>query len=229
MSIRAGPNYCWHMDGYDKLKPYGFPIHGCIDGFSRKMLRLRLSKSNNCPSVIANWYLEAVKELGGSPAKVRTDCGTENGIAAAAQCYFMNNERAHIYGTSPHNQRIEGWWAYLRRSRTSWWINFFMDLMEQDVFTPGNQLQMEGLWFCFSSVIQQDLNMVVDHWNTHYIRRSRHETVSGRPDELFFLPELHSWRYVLNQVTEQECQFLRENYLTSDESRNEFLKLMNNS
>jgi hypothetical protein len=217
------------MDGYDKLKPYGFPIHGCIDGFSRKMLRLRLSKSNNCPSVIANWYLEAVKELGGSPAKVRTDCGTENGIAAAAQCYFMNNERAHIYGTSPHNQRIEGWWAYLRRSRTSWWINFFMDLMEQDVFTPGNQLQMEGLWFCFSSVIQQDLNMVVDHWNTHYIRRSRHETVSGRPDELFFLPELHSWRYVLNQVTEQECQFLRENYLTSDESRNEFLKLMNNS
>ncbi len=24
-----GPNYCWHTDGYDKLKPYGFPIHGC--------------------------------------------------------------------------------------------------------------------------------------------------------------------------------------------------------
>ena len=22
----------WHIDGYDKLKPYGFPIHGCIDG-----------------------------------------------------------------------------------------------------------------------------------------------------------------------------------------------------
>ena len=27
-----GPNYVWHCDGYDKLKPYGFPIHGCIDG-----------------------------------------------------------------------------------------------------------------------------------------------------------------------------------------------------
>lgn len=34
-----GPNFCWHIDGYDKLKPYGFPIHGCIDGFSRKLKR----------------------------------------------------------------------------------------------------------------------------------------------------------------------------------------------
>ena len=24
----AGPNSSWHADGYDKLKPYGFPIHG---------------------------------------------------------------------------------------------------------------------------------------------------------------------------------------------------------
>ncbi len=27
-----GPNYAIHIDGYDKLKPYGFAIHGAIDG-----------------------------------------------------------------------------------------------------------------------------------------------------------------------------------------------------
>ena len=27
-----GPNFCWHLDGYDKLSPFGFHIHGCIDG-----------------------------------------------------------------------------------------------------------------------------------------------------------------------------------------------------
>jgi len=27
-----GPNYVWHVDGCDKLCPYGFEIHGCIDG-----------------------------------------------------------------------------------------------------------------------------------------------------------------------------------------------------
>ena len=31
-----GPNALWHADGYDKLKPYGLPIHGCIDGFRER-------------------------------------------------------------------------------------------------------------------------------------------------------------------------------------------------
>ena len=26
-----GPNFVWHIDGHDKLKPYGFSIHGDID------------------------------------------------------------------------------------------------------------------------------------------------------------------------------------------------------
>lgn len=26
-----GTNFCWHIDGYDKIKPgYGFCIHGCM-------------------------------------------------------------------------------------------------------------------------------------------------------------------------------------------------------
>jgi hypothetical protein len=40
-----GPNAVWHADGYDKLKPYGFAIHGCIDGWSRKVLWLLWKKS----------------------------------------------------------------------------------------------------------------------------------------------------------------------------------------
>lgn len=33
-----GPNHCWHIDGYNKLKPFGFPIHGCVDSWSRKIM-----------------------------------------------------------------------------------------------------------------------------------------------------------------------------------------------
>lgn len=22
----------WHVDGFDKLKPYAFAVHGCVDG-----------------------------------------------------------------------------------------------------------------------------------------------------------------------------------------------------
>ena len=32
ITIDQGPNFVWHLDGYDKLKPYGFSIHGYIDG-----------------------------------------------------------------------------------------------------------------------------------------------------------------------------------------------------
>ena len=31
----AGPMYTLHNDGNYKLKRFGFPIHGCADGFSK--------------------------------------------------------------------------------------------------------------------------------------------------------------------------------------------------
>ena len=43
----TGLNYCWHIDGYDKIEPDGFAIHGCIDGYSRKVIWLRLDRTNN--------------------------------------------------------------------------------------------------------------------------------------------------------------------------------------
>jgi hypothetical protein len=36
--INKGPNFAIHIDGYDKLKPFGVAIHGAIDGFSRYVL-----------------------------------------------------------------------------------------------------------------------------------------------------------------------------------------------
>ena len=41
--VSEGTNSCWHADGYDKLKPYGFLIHGCIDGYSRQILWLKVT------------------------------------------------------------------------------------------------------------------------------------------------------------------------------------------
>ena len=177
--VNQEPNFCWHIHGYSKLKPFGFPIHGCIHGYSRKMLWLKVTRSNNNPHVMLKMYLDTVGKLEGCPKNVRTDYGTENGLVAAAQCYFMQNEGAHIYGTSLHNQRIEGCWSSFRRSRASWWINFFKDLIDQGFLTTGNDLEMVCLWFCFSKIIQQDLDDVRHNWNTHYIGRSRHDTVSG--------------------------------------------------
>ena len=31
----SDPNQTWHVDRYNKLKPFGFAIHGAIDGYSQ--------------------------------------------------------------------------------------------------------------------------------------------------------------------------------------------------
>ena len=68
-----GPNYDWHIDGHDKRKPFGFAIHGAVDGYIRKVLWLKVLRSNNLPSVIGGIYLDCVKELEGHPTQLITD------------------------------------------------------------------------------------------------------------------------------------------------------------
>ena len=52
-------------------------------------------------------------------------------------------------------------------------------------------LMTECLWTSFAKVLQIGLDEVKNNWNTHYIRKSRFETVSGRPDSLYTIPEFH--------------------------------------
>ena len=97
--VSPGPNHCWHVDGYDKIKPFGFAIHGGIDGYSRRIMWLILDRTNNDPSVTANFFVNCVEEVGGCPTLLRTDCGTENGVMAGIQCLFRadgNDEFAGV-------------------------------------------------------------------------------------------------------------------------------------
>ena len=128
-----GPNHVWHVDGYDKLKPYGFGISGCIDGYSRKVLWLKCGPSNNDPGVIAQNYLNYLSECGIIPMRLRTDCGTENGTMAAVHCTLRSSHTddyagaaSHLYGSSTANQRIESWWSYFRKQRCHYYIHFFL-------------------------------------------------------------------------------------------------------
>ncbi|XP_053389619.1 uncharacterized protein LOC128552596 [Mercenaria mercenaria] len=60
-----GPNFLVHMDGYDKIKRYGLAIHGAIDGYSRRVLWLKVNRTNNDPKVVASYFLEFVTEAKG--------------------------------------------------------------------------------------------------------------------------------------------------------------------
>eukprot|EP00794_Sanderia_malayensis_P013398 gene13397-14772_t len=96
---------------------------------------------------------------------------------------------AHRYGSSHSNQRIEAWWAFLHRSWSSWWMDLFKDVVDSGSIDLSNKLHCKCLWFCFSKIIQNELDSVRESWNSHYIRSSRYHTLSGIPDQLYFLPE----------------------------------------
>ena len=114
-----GPNYVWHVDSYDKLKPYGFCFNGAIiDGYSRRILWLEVSNSNNSSGVIAKYYLDALANLGVSPVLLRCDRRTENAKLSVLQPFLRYNDadsfsgmNSFMYGNSVSNQRIESWWG----------------------------------------------------------------------------------------------------------------------
>eukprot|EP00111_Clytia_hemisphaerica_P012956 TCONS_00038062-protein len=220
-----GPNWVWHIDGYDKLKPYGFPIHGCIDGFSRNILWLEIASSNKDPSVVCNFYLNQIHRISGVPRKVVGDRGTENIYIAASQRFFRRNDNDNAsgansfkYGRSVSNQRIESWWSMLRRSCTNWWINFFKDLIERGSFDTSNLIECECIKFCFYPLLKQDLRATMSTWNNHRIRPSanadRRIRPAGRPNVLYTTPSIsdrniQDHKYALNQV---DFETVKENY-----------------
>lgn len=71
-------------------------------------MRLKTTRSNNQPEVVANIYLDTVPQVAGSLVKLRTKYATENSIMAAMQCTLKEDIKAHKYGTSPANKHIEG-------------------------------------------------------------------------------------------------------------------------
>ena len=194
--VPPGPNFCWQMDGYDKLKPYDFSIHGCVDGFSRRSLWLEVQRSNKNPRCVASYFVKHVKAAHGCPVRVYTDPGTENGLVAGIQCYLRAEgldkyagSKSHKYVSSTKNQRIECQWSHYRKQRSSWWIDFFHDLHASDILDLTSDLHKEAIWFCFADLLQTDLDKVKEYWNSHRIRKSKHATVSGAPNMMFFLPE----------------------------------------
>ena len=62
-----GPNFLWHIDAYNKLKPFGFCIHVAIDGYSCRIMWLEVDRSNNNPCTTAKYVLKTVYCIGGTP------------------------------------------------------------------------------------------------------------------------------------------------------------------
>lgn len=117
---------------------------------------LEVASTNSDPAIVAQYYVDCVRQIEGAPCIVRADCGTENVVTAGLQRFLRSNgddgfaaAKSFMYGSSPANQRIEAWWAFLRKTNADWWIKYFKDLRDNGIYDDTDPLQIACLQFCF--------------------------------------------------------------------------------
>ena len=83
----------------------------------------------------------------------------------------------------------------------------------------SSELSMGCIWYCFAHILQEDFDNVREHWNSHRIRKSRENTVPGRPDSLFFLPEHHgAVGNLLHRVLQSEIDYTADHIVQTNQS-----------
>ena len=121
------------------MKPYGFAVHGCIDGFSGYLVWLKVASTNNDPKVTAHYFFKTVKNFKYVPTVMRSNTGSKNTIIESLQIGLrtyhedhLSAKRSYIKGKSVHNQRIESYWEQLRKHSTDFFINFFKSMIQKN-------------------------------------------------------------------------------------------------
>lgn len=217
--LSKGPNFIYHIDGWDKLKRFGLCVHGCIDGFSRRIMWLEASASNNDPFVVCKYFANCVQQINGLPCLVRADRGTENGNVCAMQQILRTEngddrrrlQTTFLYGTSPSNQRIEAWWSKFPSLSMRAWIDHFVQLDSVGIIDTSRATDIQCIRFVYLELLREELNTVTTLWNTHHIRPSSNgSTPSGKPDVMFHLPEVYSTQSFLKPVDEESLRILSE-------------------
>ncbi|KAF4615590.1 hypothetical protein D9613_012906 [Agrocybe pediades] len=164
-----GSNALWHQDGNEKLRPWGFYVHGCVDGHSRLIIYLKCSNSKKA-KVVEGYFMAAVR-IYGWPSRARGDFGTENnGIERQMVNHWGTTHRAYLRGRSIHNVRIERLWRDVRRDTLEFFRTLFLHLESIGLLDMENPIQRICLFLTYQHRIQISLDSTVASWNLHKVR-----------------------------------------------------------
>ena len=66
-------------------------------------------------------------------------------------------------------------------------LTLLKDLQDERLFDPSLNHHKECMKFCFSGILQSELDNIKEKWNNHHIRNSKNAECAGeKPDVLYF-------------------------------------------
>ena len=167
-------NSLWHLDGHHSLIRWSLVVHGCIDGFSRRIIFLHCN-ANNLASTVLSLFLSAIEKDGGIwPSRIRVDHGVENVLVCEAMVENRGAGRgSFIAGPSTHNQRIERLWRDVFRCVCHYYYYIFYGMEDSGILDTTNSLHMFALHLVFLPRINLALQEYLEAFNHHKMQTAQ--------------------------------------------------------
>ncbi len=143
-------------------------VHGCIDGYSRRIIYLKACNNNRSTTVV-DLFTDAVDQLG-LPSRVRADRGGENVLVAE---YMLQHPMrgpgrgSFISGKSVHNQRIERLWRDVFQSCLVIFYRLFYAMEDDNLLNVDDDTHLFCLHYVFIPRINAAIKEFMESWNHH--------------------------------------------------------------
>ena len=191
------PNSLWHLDGHHSLIRWGFIIHGCIDGYSRRIIFLHCS-TNNLASTVLGLFESAVERDGGLwPSPIRVDYSVKNTAVCDAMVAVRGEGRgSFIAGSSTRNQRIERLWRDVFRCICHVFYYIFYAIEQTGVLDVENPIHMFTLQYVYLARINNALSEWMVSFSDHPVQTEH----SWSPNQMWLNGMMHHAILLLMEV-----------------------------
>ncbi|XP_078487929.1 uncharacterized protein LOC144745874 [Ciona intestinalis] len=144
---------------------------------------------------------------------MRLDKGTETGIMATMHAFLRKSHidvtdasDTVIYGKSTSNQ-IERWWKELHERLEKYFKRQLMSLKDLGHYNPDIALDRDILAFVYIPVLEKEMKVFVDNWNTHRIRYQRGTYLpNGIPNHIYNFPENYGLEKCGQHITDSQLK-----------------------